>query len=464
MEEPSIQEHMAAVSRSLEQQASNSGQGVYESNLQHELSKKRSSNELDDSSKDGENLDEVKKMKKQSSGNAYQYATSDEMASLEALAQGNVGVHDMSNVASSIASLANPNQPQWPTYIMPVSGNTGTGQQSMYQPILLPQQWYFQHIRDLQGGRDDGQRVVSMGQTIPSHVFTSQEGNGFFQLLEQPNETQRKSYKNENRCILPNPLTICMKEFLPEDKRSQLPPIDGHCTVSLVDQEGDDLPSNKAAMLESIERSLSQPLDENHSAQFSLKVMETSEGNMLRLLFIVRYKLKGLGPCEERILSRPFIVYSNRKKHVKGSADKDRPIVMDLKPARGEYNKETEVWIKGRGFNDKVVVNFGDKQGKVQEATENLITVLAPPRDDIVQDSIVEVTVANKFAREYYAAEKKLNFTYTTGPNEVRMSSLVSPLHHHHQVGDNVLVPMMQHHHQDMDKGSVTAELQPPTQ
>jgi hypothetical protein len=29
-----------------------------------------------------------------------------------------------------------------------------------------------------------------------------------FVLLEQPNAKQRKSYRNENRCLLPNPLTV----------------------------------------------------------------------------------------------------------------------------------------------------------------------------------------------------------------------------------------------------------------
>ena len=32
--------------------------------------------------------------------------------------------------------------------------------------------------------------------------------NPRFVLIEQPNEKQRKSYRNENRCILPNPLMI----------------------------------------------------------------------------------------------------------------------------------------------------------------------------------------------------------------------------------------------------------------
>jgi len=251
-------------------------------------------------------------------------------------------------------------------------------------------------------------------------------------ILEQPNEIQRKSYKNENRCLLPNPITICQKEFIPDDKRGQLP-MDGTVTVSLVDQDGEDLPTTKANMLDSIERSTTQPLDENFTAQFSLKVLETSEGNMVRLLFTVNYRLKNLGQCQEKILSRPFVVYSNRKKHVK--VDKDKPVLLDLKPPRGEFNKETEVWIKGRGFNDKVMVNFGDRSGKVLETSENLVTVLAPPREDIMHtDQMVEVTVSNKFAREQYTSEKKLNFTYTTSPLEIhRAVAVTATLLPHHQ-------------------------------
>jgi hypothetical protein len=257
-------------------------------------------------------------------------------------------------------------------------------------------------------------------------------------LLEQPNEVQRKSYKNENRCLLPNPLTVCQKEFLPEDKRGQIP-MDGTVTVTLVDQDGEDLPPNKAHMLDSIERSTTQPLDENLTAQFSLKIMETSEGNMVRLMFTVRYRLKSLGQCEEKILSRPFVVYSNRKKHVKVSPDKEKPVLVDIKPARGDYSKETEVWIKGRGFSDKVAVTFGDRPGKVTDTSENLISVLAPPREEIEQDTVVEVVVSNKFARELYSSEKKLSFTYTTAPTEVRMLPQA--------LDASVMVPMIEEKH-----------------
>jgi hypothetical protein len=37
-----------------------------------------------------------------------------------------------------------------------------------------------------------------------------------FRILTQPHEKQRKSYKSENRYILPNPLTVCTLRNEPE--------------------------------------------------------------------------------------------------------------------------------------------------------------------------------------------------------------------------------------------------------
>jgi hypothetical protein len=47
-----------------------------------------------------------------------------------------------------------------------------------------------------------------------------EEPQQYFELLYQPNEKQRKSYKNENRYILPNPLTIVLRKQM-KDKKSQ---------------------------------------------------------------------------------------------------------------------------------------------------------------------------------------------------------------------------------------------------
>lgn len=68
-------------------------------------------------------------------------------------------------------------------------------------------------------------------------------------------------------------------------------------------------------------------------------------------------------------MSRPFIVYSNRKKSLGKNAkdvrsrvnNPESPCVIDLKPDHCEYNHETEIWIKGRGFNDKGELFFGEE-------------------------------------------------------------------------------------------------------
>ena len=147
---------------------------------------------------------------------------------------------------------------------------------------------------------------------------------------------------------------------------------------------------------------------------------------MFRLLFNVNFSLEGVGPVEERILSRPFQVYSNRKKNSKA----ERPIVLDMKPSDGPTSTESEVWIKGRGFTDKgnfilisnleidfclVVVLFGDKVGRVTESSENLITVFAPSRYDLPANTTVTVTVSNRTQQDILSADKQLSFTYFVG-------------------------------------------------
>jgi hypothetical protein len=95
-----------------------------------------------------------------------------------------------------------------------------------------------------------------------------------------------------------------------------------------------------------------------------LQILETSEGTLFRLMFVVTYTLDGVGQVEEKILSRPFQVYSNKKKNIKGKfigliqrlvteCCEEKPLVFDMKPNQGPATAETEVWIKGRGFNDR---------------------------------------------------------------------------------------------------------------
>lgn len=163
-------------------------------------------------------------------------------------------------------------------------------QQQLYQQLLLQHQaWYLQNMQNMQHGVDPDSGNASL-QRYPlgdrsnlteANAMFGDSSPGLFMLMEQPNEVQRKSYKNENRCLLPNPLTICPREYSGDEmKRPQI--MDAAVTVQLVDQEGQELTPNKASILDSVEKGMTQGLDENLTAQFSLKIMETSEGNMYR--------------------------------------------------------------------------------------------------------------------------------------------------------------------------------------
>ncbi len=69
-----------------------------------------------------------------------------------------------------------------------------------------------------------------------------------------------------------------------------------------------------------------------------------------------------------------------------------------MKPTKGPLkNAQTEVWIKGRNFFEKVGVDFGEHHGKIVEVLDNIITVMCPPRPELTRDTIVEVKVRKKF-------------------------------------------------------------------
>lgn len=147
--------------------------------------------------------------------------------------------------------------------------------------------------------------------------------SGLFILLEQPNEIQRKSYKRENRCLLPNPFIICMRELTEEEKKSPPEILKGGVVhLKLVNADGLELPPHKQNALESVDGGLVHYLDQDHTTCFSAKALETSEGVSFRLVFLVSYQLKGVGKVNEKIISRSFSVYSN--KHNRNSKKKQR--------------------------------------------------------------------------------------------------------------------------------------------
>ncbi len=91
-------------------------------------------------------------------------------------------------------------------------------------------------------------------------------------MVEQPHKTQRKSYKNENRYLLPHPLVIQAREEGPDDRFLKI--LDGNVIVQLVDADGQELPPSKQGVLTSPDGSLLQLLDQTLTANFSLKVSE----------------------------------------------------------------------------------------------------------------------------------------------------------------------------------------------
>jgi len=151
-----------------------------------------------------------------------------------------------------------------------------------------------------------------------------------------------------------------------------------------------------------------QPLSPSLTSSFSLKVVETSDGNQFRLLFTVSYTVEGvIGSIEEKVMSRPFLVFSNRTKNAKRT-----PQLQGMKPTKGPASGGTEVWIKGVHFSEKVVVTFNGKQADVLETAENLLTVLSPAIDGILIDTPVEVEVSNKYQNELWTVEKRLSYVY----------------------------------------------------
>jgi len=95
---------------------------------------------------------------------------------------------------------------------------------------------------------------------------------------------------------------------------------DGFVTVKLVDSEGRELPAARSACLESIDGGLTHPLDEDSSTVFSLKILQTSQGQLFRLQFTISYRVKGGGTLEEKIFSEPFGVYSNKLRRQQSQA------------------------------------------------------------------------------------------------------------------------------------------------
>jgi len=195
---------------------------------------------------------------------------------------------------------------------------------------------------------------------MPPTNITAITSENFFELLHQPNEKQRKSYRKENRCLLPNPITISQREKTPKVDR-------GTVSVRIVYENREELEESKQKILDG---DLVKNFDAENKAQFALKILETSESRKFRLLFSIKFVSNG-NLMEEVILSHPFSVTSNKKK-----LNIESPKVFDIKPKIGLATDETEVWIKGKQFTERtsMTVKFGGKPAKITETEENLIT------------------------------------------------------------------------------------------
>jgi len=233
----------------------------------------------------------------------------------------------------------------------------------------------------------------------------------FFQLMAQPNEKQRKSYRNENRYLLPNPMTVC----LAKSQGKTLPDIkQGSVTVKLLYDTGEDLEDDKKEILSGVK---TRSLDVEKKAQFHLKVVETSERNKFRLQFTVRFTIDKT-QYQETITSHCFRVTSNKK-----SIHVENPKPFALKPVEGDSHVETEIWIRGKCFTDRAntSVKFGGREAKVIETEENMLVCLAPARDDLTEDTVVQLEVTNYHPElGSLPCAKNLTFNYVVNNDRKR--------------------------------------------
>jgi len=267
-----------------------------------------------------------------------------------------------------------------------------------------------------------------------------------FSLESEPNPLQRKSYRNERRYLLPNPLTV----------RYNGDPdavIVGTVEVFLVNDAGALFAQDMQDMLEGQKL---KSFDEHNHATFSL-LMRTISGDMnLRLKFVIRYRYK-VPPrpttttttgdnadesttanrsdgveYQEEFMSSPFRVESNRKKPLA-----DHPCLLSLEPCEGPKNTIEEVCLKGSNFGDgkNLRVRFGGFPVAVVRADKDTITTVAPQRPDLPPNTRVPVQIGYSHptrgviwrseALFYTYLGDKINDSSSVNPNVVKSSSCV---------------------------------------
>lgn len=164
------------------------------------------------------------------------------------------------------------------------------------------------------------------------------QARDWFSLQHQPDETQRKAYKNENRYLLPNPITIVC-----ENPSIQ----DGYIEVELVHQNGEPLtlPENP------LEGTLARSFDgKKNTAEFVLKCRQSSGQSKYKLKFSISFLLDGK---QEKLSmsSDAFRVLSNKKKKGPNVKAPEPPRVLRINPTTipvKHQDHESEVCVKRR--------------------------------------------------------------------------------------------------------------------
>jgi len=246
-----------------------------------------------------------------------------------------------------------------------------------------------------------------------------------FTLLSQPKPLQRKSYRNERRYLLPNPITVI---YIGDPSAG----IVGTVEVFLVDDAGVLLPKEMQDMLEGVKF---KSFDDQNRAAFSL-LMRTISGDMnVRLKFVIRYKVTPhsgktastdcSADCveyKEEFMSNAFRVESNRKKPLA-----DHPCLISIDPCEGPRNVNQEVLLHGANFGDgkNIRVRFGGFPVAVASVDKDTITIVAPVRPDLQPNSRVAVQVGQSHpTRGVIWRPEALFYTYL-GDKEIKQPATI---------------------------------------
>jgi len=237
-----------------------------------------------------------------------------------------------------------------------------------------------------------------------------------FMLKAEIKPKQRKSYKNENRYLLPNPTQIVLTEEGKNDRRG-VTVVKATCKVKIYDGNGKKLSRQVNYYLENTEGGLVVDMEGPAlTFDYFLKVRQNSGPDKFSLHFVIRYTTTDGHTHKEKIVSTPFLVQSN-----KSFFSKD-PKLSAIQPPAGLSCRSNEVWIKGRDFNEKgVKVTVDSVEATIVEVQPNLIVLLMPERNDLTQDHRATVSVYNVFKHKRVPSEQELDYVYVVASKDGRV-------------------------------------------